>query len=471
MPSRRPCCSTGDEQPVQSDPSSEHSNVASVSSAAKENDASALALGDAGPESVVRGGMATVHVALAGVGSIARTGRFARTSNRCSPSARPDSACGAEQGAKVPPSSEHSKTASSRSDENASVASRSGVVEEGASPRFVSGVVPSKTSTSSGAPSLILLRLLIVCSSPTPFSSASAITKPSFDPTYWSRTCGVTGHSRSPSADGSAAACPAAAGWFAQVTPASVQAPPACRTTIVRRSFAEETSTRRIAEATLVHAAGSTGSGKWSSARELLPVCDFTLSVESFPKLFVGLPSLTQLSRSTKKTCGFVGHGPPAPAGASGSSKTRTSSGGRSVPFSREWKDCWPASLSAASRMRKPCAPFAYIASVCARTFHSRRSSPDSAVVAGPVVVGWLLQVTSSSPQADDSRSASSVRPSVAAEECSPRVAATSLQPGGVGGRAKWTSARSLTPGFEPTRRIESVPRFALAELSPTQVS
>ena len=60
-PSARFAYSTGDVQDAHGSPSSAHSNVASGSSAAKVSEASALVVGDAGPVSVVLGGIAIAH--------------------------------------------------------------------------------------------------------------------------------------------------------------------------------------------------------------------------------------------------------------------------------------------------------------------------------------------------------------------------------------------------------------------------
>ena len=220
----------------------------------------------------------------------------------------------------------------------------------------------------------------------------------------------------------------------------------------------------------LVQPAGRAGSGKRISARELYPGWDFTFRVESLPKLFDGLPSLTQLSRSADRLCGVVGQSAGC-GGASGSSNTRTSCGGLSTPFSVLWKDCSPLPFSSASRTRKPWLPSAYMSSVCASTSHSRAPRPDSVVAAAPAVAGWLAQVTPSSVQSPATRRASSVWPSVAEEEYRRRVAPTSLQPGGTGGRAKCTSARSLAFGFDSTFNVASLPKVALGAPCETQLS
>ena len=158
--------------------SSAHSKVASGSSAAKLNEASATALGEAGPEIVVTGGIATVQAWLAGVGSIARIFRVARTRKACPPSARPSSVSGDVQGANGAPSSEHSNVASSRSDVNVNVAPVSSVGDSGRAPSVVSGVDASNATTSTGGSSVVFSRLWIVCSSPAPLSAASRRTKP-----------------------------------------------------------------------------------------------------------------------------------------------------------------------------------------------------------------------------------------------------------------------------------------------------
>src|SRR5918999_146846 len=152
----------------------------------------------------------------------------------------------------------------------------------------------------------------------------------------------------------------------------------------------------------------------------------------------------------------------PGCGGASGSSKTRTSSGGRS-PFSVPWNDWSPPVL----RIRKPWAPREYMSSVWASTSHSRKPSPDCVVAAGPAVAGWLFQFTSSRCHSDATRSASSVAPSVADEECSRSVAPTSRQPGGAEGGGKGTG------GCPPaaTLRIESAPKLVVGELCEIQVS
>jgi hypothetical protein len=159
------------------------------------------------------------------------------------------------------------------------------------------------------------------------------------------------------------AAGPVVAGWLLQVIPVSVQLDATCSAWSVWPSFADAASRRSRAEATVVHPGGRAGSGKRTSARELLPPCDFTFSVESLPKLFEGLPWLTQLSRSAERSCGVFGQ-TPVRGGASGSSKTRTSSGGRSMPFSLLWKACAPLPFSVASRIRKPWLPNVYMSRV-----------------------------------------------------------------------------------------------------------
>src|SRR5918992_3737405 len=111
------------------------------------------------------------------------------------------------------------------------------------------------------------------------------------------------------------------------------------------------------------------------------------------------------------------------------------------------------------------------MSSAWARTPPSRVPSPDSVVGPGPDVAGWLPQVTPSSLQSDAMRTASSVRPSVADEAYTRSVAAISLQPGGTGGRSKWTSARSVPPLGEPTFRIESLPKFVPDAAWDTQLS
>ena len=314
-----------------------------------------------------------------------------------------------------PLSREHSNVASVRSDANVKAASVSTVGEDGPD-TLVSGVESSKTSTSSGGKSPTLSRPFSVCSSPTPSSTASRTWKPWLADVYMSSTCAVTSHASGPSTEGVDAACPVVPGWLAQVTVFSPHAEATRSASSVRSSLAEEASSFRVAAAMLVQPPGSAGSGKRTSARALLPICDFTFSDESVPKLFVGLPCAIQLSLSAAKLCGVVAQvsagGPP-----SGSSKTRMSSGGWSMPFSRAWNDCLPVSSSLASRMTKPWAPFAYMSSVCARTFHSRSPRPDPDVAVGPAALGWLLQLTPSSVHGAVSRRASRFRPSVAADE------------------------------------------------------
>jgi hypothetical protein len=102
--------------------------------------------------------------------------------------------------------------------------------------------------------------------------------------------CAVTSHSRAPCPDGVVAAGPVAAGWLPQVTPVSLQAEATCSAWSVWPSFADDASIRSVAEATVVQPGGRAGSGKRTSARELLPLCDFTFSVESLPALLDGLP-------------------------------------------------------------------------------------------------------------------------------------------------------------------------------------
>src|SRR5688572_29467825 len=110
------------------------------------------------------------------------------------------------------------------------------------------------------------------------------------------------------------AAVPAVAGWLLHVTPASSQDPAPCRASRVRPSLADAASMCSLAEAMPEQPAGSGGSGKRTSARALLPLCeplwDLIFSVESLPKLFDGLPWLTQVSWSAGMLCGFVGQSP-----------------------------------------------------------------------------------------------------------------------------------------------------------------
>ena len=140
----------------------------------------------------------------------------------------------------------------------------------------------------------------------------------------------MTSHASWPSKDGTSATAPEPAGWFAHVTPDSVQVDAARWAASVRPSFAEVASIRNVAEATVVQPAARAGSGKPTRTRESEPPWDLIFSVESLPKLFVGLLSLTQLSRSAAMLSGVGEEQSPAAGGASGSSKTSTSSGGRS---------------------------------------------------------------------------------------------------------------------------------------------
>ena len=142
----------------------------------------------------------------------------------------------------------------------------------------------------------------------------------------------------------------------------------------------------------------------------------------------------------------------PGSGVASGSSKTRTSSGGWSAPFSRLWNDCCAARvLGGVADEEAVGAVRVHVARLREHVPLERRRARTAVVAAGPAVAGWLPQVTPSSLQAEARRSASSVRPSVADDEYSRSVAPTSLQPGGTGGRAKWTSARSLAPLCDST--------------------
>ena len=72
----------------------------------------------------------------------------------------------------------------------------------------VSGVLSSKVTRSSGGPSVSFSRLLMDCSSPTPFSVASRIRKPWLPETYRPRVCSVTSHCSGPCPDGVVAAGP-----------------------------------------------------------------------------------------------------------------------------------------------------------------------------------------------------------------------------------------------------------------------
>src|SRR5688500_13104716 len=79
-PSPRFLYSTGVVQDSKSAPFSEHSKIASGSSAVKLSVALGLALGSAGPATLVSGGIAIVQPWVAGVGSTALTLLVARTS-------------------------------------------------------------------------------------------------------------------------------------------------------------------------------------------------------------------------------------------------------------------------------------------------------------------------------------------------------------------------------------------------------
>jgi hypothetical protein len=111
------------------------------------------------------------------------------------------------------------------------------------------------------------------------------------------------------------------------------------------------------------------------------------------------------------------------------------------------------------------------MSSVWASTSHSRVWSPDCVVAGAPAVAGWLFHAPLCSFQSAAMRRAWSVRPSVADAEWSRSVALISLQPGGSGGRSKWTSARSFPPACDATDRIESLPKLELAALCETQLS
>ena len=313
-------------------------------------------------------------------------------------------------------------------------------------------------------------RLLIVCSSPPPFSAASRITNPWLPLTYIARTPAVTSQASGPSNEGASAMGPDPAGWLAHVTPASVQLALAGRASSVRPSLPELASTRRVADATVVQPAPSVGSGKRMKMRESEPDCDLSFSVESLPKLLDGLLWFTQLSRSAA-SFSLTSVQEPGCGSASGSSNTRTRSGGCSAPFSWLWNDCAPAPFSARSLIRKPWLPCSYMSRVCSRTSHERKSSPDSVPTPRPAVPGWFAQVTFESSQSDVIRSASRVRPLVAAEEYRRRLASIRRQPDGIAGSAKWTSARSFALFCEPTFRIESPPKLELAALCDIQLS
>jgi hypothetical protein len=146
----------------------------------KASEAEVWLVGSAGPEAIALSGAvrSTVHSKLAGVGSTALTLLVARTSSLWLPSASPSNACGEVHARNAVPSSEHSNVASARSEEKVKIASVSLVGETGPGPSVVSGVLSSKTNTSSGAPSIPFSRLASDCSSPTPFSAASWIRKP-----------------------------------------------------------------------------------------------------------------------------------------------------------------------------------------------------------------------------------------------------------------------------------------------------
>jgi hypothetical protein len=65
--------------------------------------------------------------------------------------------------------------------------------------------------------------------------------------------------------------------------------------TSVRPVVAEGAYRRRVA-ATSWQPGGAAGRVKWTSARELTPLCYLTFSTESLPKLLAGAPWETQLS-------------------------------------------------------------------------------------------------------------------------------------------------------------------------------
>jgi hypothetical protein len=95
-------------------------------------------------------------------------------------------------------------------------------------------------------------------------------------------------------------------------------------------------------------------------------------------------------------------------------------------------------------RIRKPLFAPVYIARTWESTFHCLQPIPAAVVAAGPVVAGWLDQVTPSSVQLPVTRTACSVRP-LAAETAKRRsVAVTSSHPYGAAGSGKRTRERAF---------------------------
>jgi hypothetical protein len=90
-PSPRPVYSFGEAHDTNAAPSSEHSNVAPASLAARVRLAEVLVVLAAGPDGIVVCGAveSTVQLQVAGVASIEPDESTARTRSSCAPSARP----------------------------------------------------------------------------------------------------------------------------------------------------------------------------------------------------------------------------------------------------------------------------------------------------------------------------------------------------------------------------------------------
>src|SRR5688572_15672753 len=145
-------------------------------------------------------------------------------------------------------------------------------------------------------------------------------------------------------------------------------------------------------------------------------------------------------------------------------------------PFSRAKNCCSAFWFSTLSRMRKPWPPPAvYIAVTCAVTVHVRQPlfEPDGISAAGPVVAGWLLQVTPISVHDPVTRSAWMVRPLLGLSFHILNVADWTTQPVGTVPIGNRTTERRFPPDFDITLRLESEPLFSdtLPELNQASAS
>ena len=231
-PSASPEYVFGDAQAAHAPASSEHSNVEPASSALKVNVAlvADVLAGGAPPPSVVCGAVVSgsiVHVRTAGVASTLPAASVARTRSSRAPSDSPVYVFGELQAANAAPSSEHSNVEPGSLEDSVNVALRDVVVVAGPPAIDVSGASKSGApNVSSSCGRLAEFSRLWSCCSASAFSAASRTRNPWWAPAvYIARTWSRTAKLRFPVPEATVAGAPVTDGWFAQVTPPSVQLP------------------------------------------------------------------------------------------------------------------------------------------------------------------------------------------------------------------------------------------------------